>query len=204
VLKMTYNLMNNTRAQEDSTLVWIFSIFVILFILVVYIGVAFSMTLDKSFNWKADVKTQDVSADNAIYQNLFLILNSKIEFNGKQEKIIDVVYATSLEYLEIKEKQGFDSRKMQDFQEKNKQLILAIQNNGKQVCSGFYVLFPFGFLSEKEFLEDREGVGNEFLLNVRGESDYSPVISYSTKYNGKDIKIKYRQKNICSGSELKG
>ncbi len=185
----------NKNAQEDSTLVWIFAVFVILFILVVFIGVAFSMNIEKSFNWESGVKENGIlyTGDIALSQNLYSILNSEIELNGKKQKaIVAIMDNYDLYFDNPRDLNKIDSLKDNLTQELKKIL--------DKYCTNYKLTIPQGVITENGKLASAETSANRvyFSINDPPISEWTMVVQFPVTYRGTPTVFQFTELNICS------
>lgn len=183
------NLLKCKKAQEDATIVWIATTFIIIFILVVYFFFAFSMTEIKSLSSREDFKeneayyTQDISSS----ENFFSILNSEINFNGKKEKVISAILESFDSYFETKDtegrnlvekyglnnyndisrttrdkkiKDGFNANELDKIDSQNLELVNEINKTLSKYCSKYRLAIPQGMITEKGRLESSDALGS--------------------------------------------
>ena len=200
------NIKFNKRAQIDSTLTWFFAIFIIMFILIIFLVIVFLMADKKSLTNANDLSVKDIGVLNeeGITQNLFALLNSPVDYNGKSEKVFDVIINLSEEYLENIDNYGIDSQEVSNLQTKNRESVRVISERGRIFCSKFYLLTPFALISSDLSLPGKEGNINDYLIQDIDESKYSPVVFYNLNYSNYEIKIKYKQLKNCSGNGIMG
>lgn len=183
----------NKKAQEDSTLVWIIATFIILFILIVYFFIAFSMTENKSFSSKDVVKENEAyySQDFSLSENFFSILNSEINFNGKKEKVISAIIDSFDSYFETKNSEGinlvekygldnyndisrttrdrkisdgFNANELDKIDNQNKELVDELKNILDKYCRKYRLAIPQGMITEKGKLESSDALGNRIYF----------------------------------------
>jgi len=191
---MKFNIIKiGKRGQEDSTLVWIVATFIIMFILLVYFLIAFSMTEVKSSGLNNDVKENEAYnlQDFSLSENFFSILNSEINFNGKKEKVITAILGSFETYFETKNSQGINlvekygldnyndisrttrSKKISDgFNEaeldkidsQNQELVSEINKTLEKYCSKYRLAIPQGMITERGKLENSDALGSRIYF----------------------------------------
>jgi hypothetical protein len=194
------NKKYSKKAQIDSTLTWTIAVFVILFILMVFLAIVFIMADKKSLTGAGEVTQNDIlySNDPAISEDLFSLLNSEISYDGKTERVMTHVINSSYEFLNISSVSGINSNEITQLHEKQKELALMIVEKGKLICNDFSLLTPFGLINPDYFIVGVEGDKNDYLIRNMDESKYSSTVTYKINYQGKDIKIMYKQLKNCS------
>ncbi len=218
--------MKNKLGQEDSTLVWIAAIFVILFILVVYIGVAFSMSTIKSFNWESSVKENGIlyTGDIALSQNLFSILNSEIVINDRRQKAITAIMDNYDLYFETKsvnggysliEKYGLNiynvsrDKKIYDgFTEEDLDKIDSRNNNLTEqlikildkYCTNYKLTVPQGVITERSKLAGIDSSVNRLYFSINDPSitEWAMVVQFPATYRGMSILFQFTELKSCS------
>jgi hypothetical protein len=214
----------NKKAQIDSTLVWFFAIFIIMFILIIFITISFLMADQKSLfgNSVANENSLGTLNDAGVTESFFSLVNSNIEYNGKSERIMDAVLNSSYEFLNESSINGMGSVQVKQINEKNKGLALIISERGKAFCPVFYLMTPFGLINQDSFFTGNVMMANSYSipktsksLNIPtvsydrstntpafsyDDSEFSPTVSYSINYSGKDIQIEFKQLKNCSGA----
>ena len=189
------NKRTNRKAQIDSTLVWFFAIFIIMFILIIFITIAFLMADQKSLfgNPGATETAIGSSNDIGVSESLFSLLNSEISYNGKNIRVIDAVFSSFDSYFETKSsginliqkygldnyddisrttkeqmiKDGFDSAQIDNISNQNQMLALEVKKKLDNYCTKYRFAVPQGVISEDGKLESSDSLGNRiyFLMN---------------------------------------
>ncbi len=215
------------KAQEDSTLVWIAAVFVILFILIVFIGVAFSMSTEKSFNWESKVEENGIlyTGNIALSQNLLSILDSEIELNGQGKKAIAAIMDSYDLYFDTKstiggysliEKYGLniynvsrDNKIYDGFRQEDLDKIDSMNDNLTEqlmkvlnkYCTNYKLTIPQGVITEKGKLTGAEKLSANrvyFSTSDPPITEWTMVVQFPVTYRGMHTVFQFTELNSCS------
>lgn len=228
--KKNPKLLKCKKAQEDSTITWIVAIFIIVLILMFYLIITFSMSVKNSLNWNGEVNSNGVSylQDLGSSQTLFSVLNSEIQFNGKNTKIMNAILDSFDAYFETKNSEGYSlvekygldnyddisrttkSKMITDgFKEESVDKINAQnQNLADEIrkildlyCWKYRLAIPQGMISE-EGLQSSDSLGNRIYFNLgKGDPfpvDWTPTAGFILKYRRAKTSIKFTELIECS------
>lgn len=231
IKKMTNKM--NKQAQEDSTIVWIGAIFIIIFILSLYLVVSFLMT-EKKF-WTEDssaaINQGGFNKDVGLSEDFFSFLNSEVEFNGKKEKAIDAILFSLDAYFETKsagvslidkyglyngedisrvsvskmESDGFKSEEIAKIKTNDGLLAEELKKQLDLHCIRYKLGIPQGLISEEGF-RGADALGNRIFFNVGKDNpqDWNAAVNYNIIYRGKTMKIEYTQLKECISGKTIG
>jgi hypothetical protein len=216
------------KAAIGETFTWLAAVFVIFFIMVLYLFFLSVMGIKKVYFEKDKITVEEGSPGNlAELQSFYSLLDTQIEFNGKNQTILDsmldnldMYFETSSEYPAVGtliERYGVNraedissvtrSRmleegfRLEDLQEIDKQrVILAnlIRAELDNQCDEYFFLMPQGLITEQGLLASSTILGIDTFANTPEKlSKWTPTIRHKVTYRGKQIEIKYRQRNDC-------
>ena len=184
----------NKRAQIDSTLVWFFAIFIIMFILILFITIAFLMADKKSIFGTSSANTNYISSSNdpGTSQTLFSVLNSKISYNGKTESVMNSILDSFGSYTDAKSpngslvdkygignyydisrttksqmvSDGFDSLEIDKINSQNQMLALEVKKKLDLYCSKYRLGVPQGMITEEGKMVSSDSLGNRIYFSM--------------------------------------
>jgi hypothetical protein len=218
----------NKKAQIDSTLVWVVSIFIIVFILSIFLVIVFVMADKKVLTNANDINSNEISNpyDIAISENLFSILNSEIQVNGKSQKVIYAVKDSFNNYFETKSStgisliekygvdkygdisgtsrdvmvnSGFNPSDLDKIDTQNQNLARELKKILDRYCNKYQLAIPQGVITEEGILQSSD----KFVIDNYIDS-YTPIALYNFSYLGTSSDIRFVMLRGCYGGEIIG
>jgi len=221
----------NKKAQEEVASLLVVFIVVIGFVLITLLFMLAVFSIAGSRNvadtvgnwlsiegWKSQEKQLPID-------NFFAILNSEIEFQGKNVKVVDFIELSLEDYYEIKSGQGknlidvFGTEREQNFatmtkpdfllngfssddwdkiielREREREVSQEIVRVLEKYCDVFVLEIPQGAIGEKGW----DVYGKTSLVNTAKASrlDWTKDAVYEFNYKGTDMEVRYRQLQDC-------
>ncbi|VVB78627.1 Uncharacterised protein [uncultured archaeon] len=183
-----FNLRSN-KSQTGTTLTWFVAFILIFFIMVIFLSATIISSGKKYVSTGSDViSLQEYSGNLNMQRNLFNILNSKIEFNGKEGKVKEVLRNINMYNL--------DSNLKSDLKTKIKKITDDLLRDS--LDSDCYVfLATYGLDSEK--ITSNAGSSYATDLVQKNTFDFSSL-SEGSSYSG--YVEKQKQKLLESSTSL--
>ncbi len=186
-------MIKNKRSQIGTTLTWFTAFIIIFFIIVIFLSAAIFSSGRKyaSTGWD-DITLKEYSGNLEMQRILFNILNSMIEFNGKEVRVKDILRDIDMYGLGIDKKNEL----RQKLKKQTEDILKDSLVGDCYIFKAFYGIDPEAITSRG----DSRGGNYVTSLIEKSKLEFSSFSDTSSSYSG--YVEKQKNKLLESASEI--